>query len=61
MKKKKKEKNSRVGCRQKTIEMRVKDKKKDDKQIYKEEKMNRFRKRVFLRCIEQPLYLIKQT
>ena len=41
--------------------MRVKDKKKDDKQIYKEEKMNRFRKRVFLRCIEQPLYLIKQT
>ena len=29
--------------------MRVKDRKKDDKQIYKEEKMNRFRKCVFFK------------
>ena len=41
--------------------MRMKDRKKEDRQIYKEEKMNRFRKRVFLRCIKQLLYLIKQT
>ena len=41
--------------------MRVKDRKKDDRQVYKEEKMNRFRKCAFLRCIEQSLYLIKQT
>ena len=31
--------------------MRVKDRKKDDRQIYKEEKMNRFRNRIFLRSI----------
>ena len=41
--------------------MRVQDSKKDDRQIYKEEKMNKFRNRIFLRCIEQPLYLIKHT
>ena len=29
--------------------MRVKDRKKDDRQIYKEEKMNRFRNRIFLK------------
>ena len=29
--------------------MRVKDRKKDDRQIYKEEKMNRFRKHIFFK------------
>ena len=29
--------------------MRVKDRKKDDRQIYKEEKMNRFRNHIFLK------------
>ena len=43
------EKNKRVEqrCRHKTIEMRVKDMKKEDRQIYKEEKVNRFRNRIF--------------
>ena len=29
--------------------MRVKDRKKDNRQIYKEEKMNRFRNRIFFK------------
>ena len=29
--------------------MRVKDRKKDDRQIYKEERMNRFRNRIFFK------------
>ena len=39
--------------------MRVKDRKKDDRQIYKKEKMNRLRNRIILRCIGVEMFMFK--
>ena len=38
--------------------MRVREKERQNRQVYKEEKMNRFRNSIFSRCTKQQLILV---